>query len=265
MEDELSILQQTYSIHDNKISPIAGQTCMWRVEKPPLSSRVSEWNKLTVRGHTPALSGAIPSLLLLTTTTTNPKEPQKRPLHTFHRLLLKLLLLRRHIIQPLLPLLPNLLINQLIVLLAPLPNLIPQHLPLGQRRRIDPINCWLALDAEERADTPTNAAFGLLLALLGETGFELLAEKFLALGEFGGDVGAFKGAEDLADVVEAHGGDVFEEGDELNEGLVVRVAGPWGEDDGVIGLVFGVAGHRVDHDDFGEIAIQIGEVLKMAG
>ena len=28
MEDDLSILQQTYSIHDNTVSPIAGQTCM---------------------------------------------------------------------------------------------------------------------------------------------------------------------------------------------------------------------------------------------
>ena len=51
---------------------------------------------------------------------------------------------------------------------------------------------------------------------------------------------AGEGGEDFAGVVELHGGDVFEEGDEGDEVLILRVASPLGEDDGVFRLGGGV-------------------------
>jgi hypothetical protein len=57
--------------------------------------------------------------------------------------------------------------------------------------------------------------------------------------------------------------DVFEEGDEGDEFFVFDVAFPFFEDDGIFGLFFGVGGDGVDHDYFGQIAVEIGEVLGM--
>ena len=70
-----------------------------------------------------------------------------------------------------------------------------------------------------------------------------------------------KGGEDGAGVFGVHGGDVFEEGDEGDKFIVVGVAFPFGEDDGVFGLEFGVGGDGVDEDGFGEGAVEVGEIL----
>lgn len=39
------------------------------------------------------------------------------------------------------------------------------------------------------------------------------------------------------------------------------VAGPWGKDDGVLGLGFDVALFGVDDDYFREVAVEVGKVL----
>lgn len=71
----------------------------------------------------------------------------------------------------------------------------------------------------------------------------------------------FKG---LADVVGGHCCDEFEEGDHGDEVgcvFVLRRAGPFREDDGIFGLQAGVGGVGVYDEGFGEVAVEVGEVL----
>lgn len=63
--------------------------------------------------------------------------------------------------------------------------------------------------------------------------------------------------ENLADVRVLHGVDVFEEGNEADEVLVVRLSRPGLEDNGVFGLVADVLGLGVDDDDLGEISVEV--------
>jgi hypothetical protein len=51
--------------------------------------------------------------------------------------------------------------------------------------------------------------------------------------------------------------DVFEEGDQSNEFLVVSVTFPGFEDDGVLGLLANMFGVGVDDDDLGKVTVEI--------
>lgn len=59
--------------------------------------------------------------------------------------------------------------------------------------------------------------------------------------------------------------DVLEEGDQGDELLVVAVALPGIEDDGVLGLLANVLGVGVDDDDLGEVTVQVRQVLLKDG
>ncbi len=74
-------------------------------------------------------------------------------------------------------------------------------------------------------------------------------------------MGALEGCEDVADVGDAHAGDVFEEGDEGDELGVVGGAGPWGEDDGIGWLEGGVFGGGVEDEGAGEGPVEVVEIL----
>jgi hypothetical protein len=56
--------------------------------------------------------------------------------------------------------------------------------------------------------------------------------------------------------------DVFEEWDQTNEVLVVRVALPWLQNDGVLGLLSNMALIGVDDNDLREIAVEVGKILR---
>jgi hypothetical protein len=55
--------------------------------------------------------------------------------------------------------------------------------------------------------------------------------------------------------------DVLEEGNQGDELLVVTVALPGVEDDGVFGLLADVLRVRVDDDDLGQVTVQVRQVL----
>lgn len=74
-------------------------------------------------------------------------------------------------------------------------------------------------------------------------------------------MGTGKGFQDVADVGEAHGGDVFEEGDIGDEFGVGGGALPFGEDDGIVGLEGGVGSVRVEEDGTGERSVKVIEIL----
>ena len=117
-------------------------------------------------------------------------------------------------------------------------------------------------DTKDGADAANKAAMpSSLLPFFGLLGFELLSELPLASGEFGGNVGPLKRSQDLAAVRKAHGGKVLEKRNKLDQCLIGRRAGPFGKNDGVFRLVFGMAGVGIDHDDFGEVAVEVREVL----
>lgn len=98
--------------------------------------------------------------------------------------------------------------------------------------------------------------------LVGELlGLELLAGDGFTTGEFRGDVLAVEGLDDLANIVVLHGVDVLEEGNEVDELLVVSVALPGIKDDGVLGLVADVLGVAVDDDHLLQITVEVREVL----
>lgn len=70
-------------------------------------------------------------------------------------------------------------------------------------------------------------------------------------------MGTSKGFEDVADVGEAHGGDVFEEGNQGDEFGVGGGALPFGEDDGIVGLEGGMGRMGVEEDSTGERSIKV--------
>lgn len=83
--------------------------------------------------------------------------------------------------------------------------------------------------------------------------------------ELGRDVCTLVGFEDLTDVFYGHAGDVLEEGDEGDE--VVCAGGctgavPFGKGDCIFGLELGVGGYGVNNECFGEVAVEVGEVLR---
>jgi hypothetical protein len=65
------------------------------------------------------------------------------------------------------------------------------------------------------------------------------------------------GGERGADVFDAHDGHVLEEGHELHEVAVGRVASPGGQDDCVFGLGGGVGGFGVDEDGAVEGPVEV--------
>ena len=108
-----------------------------------------------------------------------------------------------------------------------------------------------AQDIAEEPDGPLRA-FGFRFGVFPQ---ELLADLGLAPRELGGDVGAGEGVEDLPRVARVERGDELEEGDVGDELVVLGVAGPFGEDNGIFGLEFGVRGDGVEQDDFAEVAV----------
>ena len=102
--------------------------------------------------------------------------------------------------------------------------------------------------------------FGLLrLQLL----VELSAGNGLAARKFGGDVFALKRLEDLAHIGVLHGVNVFKEGDQANEVIVLGLSLPGVENDGVLGLLANVRGFGVDDDNLGEVTVKVGKVLRV--
>jgi hypothetical protein len=59
-----------------------------------------------------------------------------------------------------------------------------------------------------------------------------------------------------------HHGEVLKERDHGYEALVAGLALPLGENDGVLGLKLNMRWVGIDHDDFGEVAVEVGEVLR---
>lgn len=189
--------------------------------------------------------------------------------HALHGLLLHLLVGDSLLFEPLGAVLTDLLLEQLVVALSALTSNVLQHLAL--RKRL--VGVLLALGCDSHAHVVGAEAEHLAqsthargLVVLGlfclELGIELFTSNGLATGKFGGDVLAFERLQDLAHIRVLHGVDVFEEGDEADELLVVGVALPGVEDDGVLGLLADVAGVGVDDNDLGQITVEVRQILQ---
>ena len=99
------------------------------------------------------------------------------------------------------------------------------------------------------------------LFLLLDLFLETLSSHSFTFRKLGWDVCAFEGLDGFTYVGVVHGVDIFEEGDQGNELFVLHLSLPFFEDDGVFGLLLGVVGVGVDEDYFGEVPVQVGEVL----
>lgn len=100
-----------------------------------------------------------------------------------------------------------------------------------------------------------------LFVFRGELRLHAFLGDAFAVAVFRGDVRAGEGFEDVADVGEAHGGDVLEEGDEGDEFGVGGGAFPFREDDRVGWLEGGVRGVGVEEDGAGEGPVEVVEIL----
>lgn len=207
-------------------------------------------------------------LLLLTTTPTTEKAAKDFTLHPLHGLILHLLFLRRHLLQPLLAVLANLLVQHLVLPLPPLPHLIHVRFPLLEAlaQTLLAHHAGASGAAAERAQQPSASTTGpalpfALFVFRGELLLHAFSGDAFAVAVFRGDVRAGEGFEDVADVGEAHGGDVFEEGDEGDEFGVIGGAFPFREDDRVGRLEGGVGGVGVEEDGAGEGPVEVVEIL----
>ena len=90
---------------------------------------------------------------------------------------------------------------------------------------------------------------------------ELGSGDGLATCEFSRNVLAIKRLQDFSDIAVLHGVNVLEEGNQCNQLCVLRVARPFRQDYGIFGLQADVGSVCIDHNDFGEITIEIGQVL----
>ena len=179
-------------------------------------------------GHPPSYHPSSRSALTLPVLllALQPEKAHKTRLHPIHRLLIRLLLFRRHLLEPALAVLADILLQELVLLLALLADPVQQHLALVEAvARAQAIAhhaafAGQALDAEGAAEQPDTGALGFPRAVEVELFVEEPARFNFAEGEFGGDVFAREGFEHGARVVELHGRDVFEEGDQRDE-LVV--------------------------------------------
>ena len=66
---------------------------------------------------------------------------------------------------------------------------------------------------------------------------------------------AFEGFENRSNVFDPHSGDVFKEWDQSYKGLILGISSPFGKDDCIFGLPFGVGLMGIDEDDFGKITV----------
>ena len=199
-------------------------------------------------------------LLLLRWAATEPTC--EAALHGFHALLLSLLLMHQLLFQPLLSILPDLLLQSLVVLLASLPRLILQHLALRESlcRRLLAINHHHhapALDPQSVAERAQPGVFGPLLLLFLDLLLELGSRDGLPASEFRRDVRACERSDGFSHVRVGHGVDILEEGDQGDEFFVFDVALPGFQNDGIIRLLFSVRCFRINDDDFGEIAVEV--------
>jgi hypothetical protein len=187
---------------------------------------------------------------------TTTKEARQAALHTLHLLLARLLLLGRHLGEPLLAILADLLLHHLVVLLPVLPDLVPEHLALFQAvgRRPLAVQRAARLQAQHRRQG-ANAPAGALRLLLCQLLLEFLSHDLLAFGEFGGDVGSFEGLEDGPHVLDTHSSNVLQEGDQSDQGFVLGVTLPFRENDGILWLFPGVSCYGIDEDDFRKVSV----------
>lgn len=171
-------------------------------------------------------------------------------------------------LEPLLAIFANLLLQELVVALTTLAGDILEHLALskGLGRVLFTIgrdgHAHVArLEAEQVTQSTNARGLGVFLLVL-HLGVELLASNGFATGEFRGDVLAFEGLEDLADIAVLHSVDVFEERNQADELLVLGVTLPGVEDNRVFGLFANIPGLGVDDDDLGKIAVKVRKVLQ---
>ena len=144
---------------------------------------------------------------------TKRKHARNARLHPLHRLLVHLLLLLRHLPDPLVAILADLLLHQLVLLLAALPHLVLERLALLQalgEAVFHAVEAGAALRfrAQGVAEEAHGSAgpFGFCLGVFFA---EFVADLGFAPGEFRGDVGAFEGFEDFPCVAGVKGGDEF--------------------------------------------------------
>lgn len=133
-------------------------------------------------------------------------------LHPLHRLLAHLLLLLRHLLDPLLAVLPDFLVHGLVRLLAPLPHLVLERLALlealGQSVLHAVYAAALRFGAQDVAEE-AHGAFGPLGFRFGVLLLELSSDFGFAPGEFAGDMGPFEGPDDLPRVAGVECSDEF--------------------------------------------------------
>src|SRR4051812_30472263 len=134
--------------------------------------------------------GGLRRLLLLRASTEHASE---RALHALHLLLTGLLLFSSHLSQPLLTVQTDLSLDHLVVLLATLADLIPEHLALSQTLRGGRLAVQGAGGLQAKCGGEVaQAAVRLLLSLFCELLLEALAHGLLALGELCRDGAAVK-------------------------------------------------------------------------
>lgn len=214
--------------------------------------------------------GTALSWLLLRAIRAGCEPASERGLHAVHGLFLRRLLHSSLLLEPLLAVLADHLLHLLVVLLPALARDVLQHLALRK------CSGWVLFafgnnhDAQVLGLKPKEPAEGrhatlALVWVLLALGLELLVElgtrDSLTSCELGRDVLALKGLENLAHVAVLHGVDVFEEWDKRHQLLILGVAGPFRQYYCVLRLGADVLVARIDHDDFGKVSVQVGEVL----
>lgn len=134
------------------------------------------------------------------TASTKGEDVRDARLHPLHRLLAHLLLLLRHLPDPLLAILPDLLVHGLIRLLAPLPHLVLERFALlealGQAVLHAVYAATLRLGAQDVAEE-AHGAFGPLGSRFGVLLLELFSDFGFAPGKFAGDMRPLEGLDDL--------------------------------------------------------------------
>ena len=147
-----------------------------------------------------------------------------------------LLLLGRHLLEPLLAVLLDLLVEQLVLLLAALADVVLHHLAVLERldgRLLQPVRAHPGPAAHDRVEQtlaePLRPLFTHLL-------LELPTRNGLSRCELGRDVLPFEAFQHRPRVCQTHRSQVFQEGDEGHELLVLGIAVPSRKDDGIFRL-----------------------------
>lgn len=117
--------------------------------------------------------------------------------------------------------------------------------------------CGRRLQAK-RGSKATNVARGVLPLLLGKLFLEALAHLLLALGKLDGNgLATLERLQYGTHIFDTHTREIFKEGDEGDQRLILRVTAPLVQNNCVLGLEASMFLLCVDEDDLRQITVQV--------